>query len=64
MSISAEEEQLYQKIKKMKRENEYLMVIYEELLDLIREDYKGPFKSESTRGVFYAVNEYEKWKIK
>lgn len=62
--MTQEENELYEKIKRMKRENEYLTVIYEELLDLIRDDYKGSFKSDMTRGVFYAVNEYEKWRIK
>jgi len=58
-----EEENLYfEKIKKMKRENELLMVIFEEVDDLVKMGYDGPFMGEEVRGIFFAVNEYKKWK--
>lgn len=58
-----DEENLYfEKIKKMKRENELLMVIFEEVDDLVKMGYDGPFMGEEVRGIFFAVNEYKKWR--
>lgn len=57
-----EEEVLYQKIKLMKRENELLMVIFEEVDELVKSGYDGPFMGEEVRGIFYSVNEYKKWR--
>lgn len=59
--MSNEEAELYEKVKQMKRENEFLMVIFEEIEDLIKMGYDGPFMGEEVRGVFFAVNEYKKW---
>jgi len=60
--VSNEEEELYNKLKNMKRENELLMVIYEELDELISSGYNGKLQDESTEGLFYSINEYKKWK--
>lgn len=57
-----EEETLFQKIKLMKRENELLMVIFEEVDELVKSGYDGPFMGEEVRGIFYSVNEYKKWR--
>lgn len=46
----------------MKRENELLMVIFEEVDELVKSGYDGPFMGEEVRGIFYSVNEYKKWR--
>ena len=56
------EQELFNKIKNMKRENELLMVIFEEVDDLVKMGYDGPFMGEEVRGIFYAINEYKKWR--
>lgn len=60
--MTYEEEELYKKLEHMKRENELLMVIFEEVEDLIKMGYDGPFMGEEVRGIFYSVNEYRKWR--
>lgn len=60
--MTEEENFYYEKIKQMKRENELLMVIFEEVDDLVKMGYDGPFMGEEVRGIFFAVNEYKKWK--
>ena len=57
-----EEEELYQKIKRMKRENELLMVIFEELQELVKDGYACPNCTDETSGLFYAYREYDKWR--
>lgn len=60
--MNNEEEELYNKLKNMKRENELLMVIYEELDELISSGYNGSLQDNSTEGLLYSFNEYKKWK--
>lgn len=60
--MNIEEQELFIKIAKMKRENELLTVIFEEVDDLVKSGYDGPFIGEEVRGIFYAVNEYKKWR--
>lgn len=60
--MTKEEEEIFEKVVKMRRENELLMVIYEEVNDLVKSGYDGPFMGEEVRGIFYAINEYNKWK--
>ena len=62
MNQFSEEDILLQKIKLMKRENELLMVIFEEVDELVKSGYDGPFMGEEVRGIFYSINEYKKWK--
>ena len=62
MTREEEEDLIFQKVVDMKRENELLMVIFEEVNDLVKSGYDGPFMGEEVRGIFYAVNEYKKWK--
>ena len=57
-----EEEIILQKVKNMKRENELLMVIFEELDELISTGYNGPIKSEKTEGLIFSLQEYKKWR--
>lgn len=47
----------------MKRANELLTVIMEELDDLVKREYSGSFTGEDTQGLMYALAEYKKWKI-
>lgn len=56
------EEELYKKIVSLKKEHELLYVIFEEVDDLVKMGYDGPFMGEEVRGIFHAVNEYKKWK--
>lgn len=60
--MTNEESELYEKLVKLKREHELLMVVFEEVDDLVKSGYDGPFMGEEVRGIFYAVNEYKKWK--
>lgn len=60
--MTHEEQEVYNKIARMKRENELLTVIFEEIDDLVKRGYDGQFIGEDVSGVFYAVNEYKKWK--
>lgn len=60
--MTLEEESIYNKIFSMKRENELLTVIFEEVDELVKSGYDGPFMGEDVRGIFFAINEYKKWK--
>ncbi len=60
--MTKEEEEIFQKVIDLRRENELLMVVFEEVNDLVKSGYDGPFMGEEVRGIFYAVNEYKKWK--
>lgn len=60
--MTKEEEEIFQKVVNMRRENELLTVIYEEANDLIEKGYDGSFLGEEVKGFFFAVNEYKKWK--
>lgn len=48
----------------MKRENELLTVIMEELDDLVKMGYNGSFLSEETSGLTSSLQEYKLWKNK
>lgn len=60
--MSKEEEVLYSKIVNMKRENELLTVIFEEVDELVKSGYDGQFIGEEVRGIFYAIKEYKQWR--
>lgn len=60
--MTNEEQVVYEKIVSMKRSNELLTVIFEEIDELINSGYNGSFNGEALRGMLYAVNEYKKWK--
>jgi len=51
-------------LKNVKRENELLTVIFEELDELISSGYNGPINSEKTEGLLYSLDEYKLWKSK
>ena len=38
------------------------MVIFEEVDELVKSGYDGPFMGEEVRGIFYSINEYKKWR--
>ncbi len=57
----SEEEILLQKIKRLKESHEKLYVIMEELEDLIKMGYDGPFMGEEIRGLTSAYQEYKRW---
>ncbi len=59
---SDEEEALLEKLVRLKKEHELLYVIYEELDDLIKMGYDGPFMGKEISGVISSVIEYKKWK--
>lgn len=60
--MNFDEEEVYNKIVHMKRENEYLMVIFEELDELIKTGYSGKLAEEAARGLLFAHQEYLKWR--
>ena len=60
--MTDEEQNLYKQLKTFKDAYDKLYVIFEEVDDLIKSGYNGPFIGEEVRGVFYAVNEYKKWR--
>ena len=60
--MTPEEQELFNKIASLKRENELLKVVFEEVEELIKTGYDGPFLGESVRGIFYSYNEYNKWR--
>ena len=62
MTQQEEEDAIFQKVVRMKRENELLMVIFEEVDELVKTGYDGSFMGEEVRGIFHAVNEYKKWR--
>jgi hypothetical protein len=64
MTQEEEEEALFQKVVKLKRERDFLYVIYEELDELTQKRYDGPFVGEETRGLIFALQEYKNWKEK
>lgn len=56
------EDQLFQKIVSMKKENELLMVIFEELDELIKTGYSCYICDEKLSGLISSYEEYKKWK--
>ena len=60
--MNKEEEEIYRKISNMKRENELLVVIYEEINELLKSGYTGSFEGNEAKGILYAIKEYENWK--
>lgn len=58
--MTSEEEDVYNKILNLKREKEYLYVIYEELDELARSGYSS-LSDEQCRGLMFALQEYKKW---
>ena len=60
--MSNEESDLYEKIKNMKRENELLMVIFEEVDEMVKDKYFCTNCADETSGLFYAYKEYKKWR--
>ncbi len=60
--MTDEEQNLYKQLKTFKDAYDKLYVIFEEVDDLIKSGYNGPFIGEEVRGVFFAVNEYKKWR--
>jgi len=60
--MTEEEELYYNKIKLLKEEHEKLYVIMEELDDLVRMGYDGPFMGEDIRGLLSSYQEYKRWK--
>ena len=61
-TVTKEEQELLNKLARMKRENELLMVIFEELDELIKSGYSGSIAGEEAGGVTFAMKEYKKWK--
>lgn len=60
--MTNEEQNLYEQLQSFKKEYDKLYVIFEEVEDLVKSGYDGPFMGEEVRGIFYAVNEYKKWR--
>jgi len=60
--MQQDEQELYEKIKIMKRENELLMVLYEELDEMIRNGYTCSSCATETSGLLYSYREYKKWR--
>lgn len=60
--MNFDEEEVYNKIVHMKRENEYLMVIFEELDELIKNGYTGKLAEDAARGLLFAHEEYINWR--
>ncbi len=60
--MTDEEEELFQKVIDLKKERDMLYVIFEEVNELVKSGYDGPFMGEEVRGIFYSINEYNKWK--
>ena len=60
--MNNEEQELYEHLKNFKEGYDKLHVIFEEVDDLIKMGYDGPFMGEEVRGIFFAVNEYKKWR--
>lgn len=60
--MTDEEQNLYKQLKTFKDAYDKLYVIFEELDDLVKMGYDGPFMGEEVRGVFFAINEYKKWR--
>lgn len=59
--MTPDEQELFDKLVLLKRENELLKVVFEEVEELIKTGYDGPFMGENVRGIYYAYNEYNKW---
>jgi len=62
--MTNEEQELYLKLKNLKESHDKLYVIMEELEDLIKMGYDGPFMGEEIRGLTSAYQEYKTWKDK
>lgn len=60
--MTTEEENLFSKIVKMKRENELLTVIFEELDEFKKNGGSCYACEEKLSGLFFAYEEYRKWK--
>lgn len=60
--MTSQEQIVYDKIVDMKRENELLIVIFEELDELIKNGYSGKLAEEAARGLLFAHEEYLKWR--
>jgi hypothetical protein len=61
MTQEQEEETLFQKVVKLKHAHDKLFVIMEELEDLIKMRYDGPFMGEEIHGLTSAYQEYKRW---
>lgn len=60
--MTKEEEEIFKKVVDMRRENELLMVLYEELEELKKEGYGCYICDDKLSGLFFAYEEYKKWK--
>lgn len=60
--MTQEEESLYKKIHDLKQGYDKLYVIYEELDEMIKGKYTCSSCADETSGLFYAYNEYKKWR--
>lgn len=61
MTQEEEENKLFEKVVNLKHGYDKLYVIYEELRDLIKSGYDGPFMGEDIRGLFSSYLEFERW---
>lgn len=55
------EDEVFNKVVELKEGYDKLYVIYEELRDLVKSGYDGPFMGEDIRGLFHSYLEFEKW---
>lgn len=62
MTQEQEEENLFQKVVFLKKERDLLYVLFEELDELIKSGYACTSCADETSRLFYAYNEYKKWK--
>lgn len=60
--MDLEEEKLYNTIKNFKEGYDKLYVIYEELDDLVKMGYDGPFMGEEIHGLMHSLQEFKRWK--
>jgi hypothetical protein len=60
--MTTEEQELYVKLVKIKRSNELLTVIFEELDELLNSDNNKLLNTAEMEGLVYSYNEYKKWK--
>ena len=51
-----------EQIKKFKEGYDKLYVIYEELDDLVKMGYDGPFMGEEIHGLLHSLQEFKRWK--
>lgn len=60
--MTSDEQEIFDQIVYLKKEKELLYVIYEELDEILNLKYTSLQYSDETSGLFFAHNEYKKWK--